>query len=122
MHHAREKPQQSCGYLSRATGAPAVLGLVLVFIDTFANSVLLTINPFLLGLREMAVVLCHVPLFAILYARFALFEVGGLPRIQLSTLKAIGDALLLPSFTTIDLVHARMAGIDDSGTRARRIG
>ena len=90
---------------------------MLVLIDALADSVLLAIDPFLLGLGEMAVVLRHVFLFAVLHAGFALLEVGCLLRIQFPALDAVANALLLFCLAAIDLIDARMAGIDNARAR-----
>ena len=91
---------------------------MLVFVDGVADAILLAIDAVLLGLGEMTVVRRHIFLFAVLNIRLTLFEIGGLLRAQLAALDAIADALLLVFFATVDLVHARMAGIDDAGAGA----
>ena len=53
---------------------------MLILVDRLADTVLLTVDAALLGLGEMAVVLRHIFLFAVLDAGFTLFEVGGLLR------------------------------------------
>jgi len=58
--------------------------LVLVFIDALADAVLLAVDSALLTLGKVAVVRRHIFLFAVLNAGFALFEVRGLLRVQLS--------------------------------------
>lgn len=86
-----------------------------VFIDRLADAVLLTVDAVLFGLGQMAVVSRHVFLFAVLDGGFALLKIRGLLRAQLAAGNAIGNALLLVSFASIDLIYARMTGIDDSG-------
>src|ERR1700688_5216752 len=90
---------------------------MLVLIDALADPVLLTIDPFLLGLGEMAVVLRHVFLFAVLHTGLALLEVGCLLRIQFPALGAVANALLLLCLGAIYLIDARMAGSDHAGPR-----
>src|ERR1700682_2872358 len=92
---------------------------MLVLIDALADPVLLAIDPFPLGLGEMAVVLCHVFLFAVLHTGLALLEVGRLLRIQFPALDAVANALLLLCLAAIHLIHARMAGIDNARARSR---
>ena len=67
----------------------------------------------------MSVVLRHIPLFTVLNGSFAPLEVSRLPRIQLTVLDAIRNALLLVFLATIYLIHPRMAGIHNTRTRAR---
>jgi hypothetical protein len=119
----KEKPQQACGcplfsLLRRLAG---LLVGVLVLGYALADPVLLTIDPSLLGLREMAVVLCHVFLFTVLHTGLALLEVGRLLRVQLPALDAVANALLLVFFTAVHLIDARMAGIDNARARTRGV-
>src|ERR1035438_608635 len=92
--------------------------LMLVFVDTSADAVLLAIDPSLFRLGEMTIVLCHILLFAILHAGLALFQVGGLVRAQLAIFQSIPDTLLLVRFALIDFIDARMAGVNDAGASA----
>ncbi len=92
---------------------------MLVLVDALADPVLLTIDPFLLGLGEMAVVLRHVLLFAVLHAGLALLEVGGLLRIQFAPVDPVANALLLFLLAVVHLIHARVAGIDNARARSR---
>jgi hypothetical protein len=55
--------------------------VVLVFIDTLADAVLLAINSLLFCFGEMAVVSGHVFFLAILDAGFALLQIAGLFRV-----------------------------------------
>lgn len=92
--------------------------LVFVFVDALADAVLLTIDPALLRLGEVAVVLGHISLFAILHIRLALFEVRRLLCAQFTAADAVRDALLLVLFASVDFIHTRMARIDNARTRA----
>ena len=92
--------------------------VVLVFVDTLADAVLLAIDTTLLALCQMTVVLCHVSLFTVLDAGFALFEVGSLLRSQCAILNAVADALLLIFFALVDFIDARMARINNARTSA----
>lgn len=92
---------------------------MLVFVNALADPVLLTIDAFLFGLRQMAVMSRHIFLFAILYGGLALLEISGLLRIQLAALHAVRDALLLIFFAAIHLVHTRMSRIDNARPRSR---
>jgi hypothetical protein len=66
----------------------------------------------LILLGKMAVVVGHVLLFVVLEALFAFFKAGRLSRRQLVVLDAICDPVLLIRLALINLIHARMAGID----------
>jgi hypothetical protein len=66
----------SLSYIDHGLGR--ICQLVLVFVDALADAVLLTVDPFLFGLGQMAVVLRHVFIFAILHAGLALLQVGCL--------------------------------------------
>jgi len=92
---------------------------VLVLVDALADPVLLTIDPFLLGPGQMAVVLRHVFLFTVLHAGLALLEVSSLLRVQLPALDAVANALLLILFAAVHLIDARMTGIHDARPRTR---
>lgn len=95
---------------------------MLVFVNGLADAVLLTIDASLLGFGEMPVVRRHVFLLAVLHIRLSLFEVGGLLCAELSTLNAIGNALLLVLFALVNFIHTWVARIDNSGTSARSVG
>ena len=90
---------------------------MLIFSYALADPVLLTIDPFLLGLSQVAVVFRHICLFAVLHVGLAVLQVGRLLRVQLSTADAIPDALLLVFFTRIYFVDPWMAGIDNARPR-----
>jgi hypothetical protein len=107
---------RSCARLCDYAGAD---DLVFVLVDRLADAVLLAVDASLLGLREMTVVRRHIFLFAVLDARLTLFEVGGLLRAQLAALDAIGNAPLLVFFALVDLIHTRMARINDARSGAR---
>lgn len=89
-----------------------------VFRDALADPVLLTIDAALLALGQMTVVLRHVGLFAVLHGGLAVLEIGRLLRVQLAAADAVGDALLLILFAAVDLINARMTGIDDARPRS----
>ena len=95
---------------------------VLVFVDGLADAVLALVEMILLSLGQMSAMLGHVALLLVLNALFALFQMRGLSRRQLAVLYAVRDALLLVGFAAIDLVHARMAGIDLPRTGLRLCG
>lgn len=85
---------------------------MLVGSDALAHVVCLAIELALILLGEMAVVLGHIFLFVILQPLFAALEAGGLSGRQLSVLHAIGDPILLIGLASIDLIHARVPGIN----------
>src|SRR5208282_2664137 len=95
-----------------------LLGM-LVVVDALADPVLLTIDPFLLGLGEMAVVLRHVLLLAVLHTGLSLLKIRRLLRVQFAALDAVANALLLVFLATVHLIDTRMSGIDNTGARAR---
>jgi ABC-type glucose/galactose transport system permease subunit len=100
---------------------PATYNLLIrsfVFRDALADAVLLTIDYPLLCLGEMAVILRHVSLFAILHAGLAIFQVGSLLRGRRFVLHAIANALLLVFFARVNFVNPRMARIDNARARA----
>ena len=92
---------------------------VLVFGDALADPVLLAIDSSLFSFRQMAVVLRHVSLFAVLHSGFAIFEIGCLLRVQLAAADALGNTLLLIFFPLIHFIHARMTRIDNARARSR---
>ncbi len=92
---------------------------MLVFVDALADPILLTIDPFLLRLGEMAVVLRHVLLFTLLYTGLALLEVGRLLRIQFPALDAVPNPPLLVLLALVYFIDPWMAGIDNARARTR---
>src|ERR1035438_10124168 len=87
---------------------------MLVLVYALADPVLLTIDPFLLGLGEIAVVLRHVLLLAVLHTGLALLEIGRLLRVQFAARDAVANALLLVFLATVHFIDPRMAGIDNT--------
>src|ERR1700674_4179836 len=114
----KEKPQQACGSPSLRSRASSLLA-VLILVDALADAVLLTIDPFLLGLGEVAVVLRHVLLFVVLHAGLALLEMRCLLRIQFPALHAVANTPLLVLLPSVHFIDARMAGIDNARARSR---
>jgi hypothetical protein len=92
--------------------------VVLVFVDLVAHVIRFFVELPLILLGEVTIVGSHVFLFVILQALLASFQVGRLARCQLILLHSIGDSILLVLFALIDLIHARMAGIDYTGSGA----
>src|SRR5271165_1154341 len=91
---------------------------VLIFVNLVALAIGFAVELALVLLGQVSVVLGHVRLFVVLQALFAALQVRGLSRRQLVVLHAIGDAVLLVLFPLVDLVDARMAGIDLARTGA----
>jgi len=89
--------------------------------DALAHAIGFMVELALVALGEVAVVLRHVSLFVVLQALFAAFEARRLSRLELAVLYAIGNAVLLVRFALIDLIDARMAGIDLSSAGARSV-
>ena len=85
---------------------------MLIFVDALAHVVGFTVELALILFGQVAVVLGHIALFVPLQARFASLEVGGLTRGKLAVLHAVGDAILLAGFAAVDLIDARVAGIN----------
>ncbi len=67
---------------------------------------------------QVAVVLGHIPLLVVLQPGFALFQPGRLPGVQFVILDAVGNAVLLPLLTAVNLVYPWMVGIVDARARA----
>ena len=97
-------------------GSQRLLGRMFVFVDAVAHTIGFVVELTLVLLGQMAVVLGHVPLFVILQALLTTFQARGLSRSKLAILYAVGDAVLLVGFALINLVDARMAGIDLAST------
>ena len=89
---------------------------MLVFVDGLADAILTLVEASLFGLGQVTAMPGHISLLLILNALFALFQMRGLPRRQLTVLYAAGDALLLVGLAAIHLVDARMAGINSPRT------
>src|ERR1700758_694441 len=66
----------------------------------------------LIFLREMAIILSHIALFVILQTLFPALQMGSLTGREFIVLHAVGDSILLVGFTAVDLIHARIAGLD----------
>jgi hypothetical protein len=88
---------------------------VLVPMDAAADVILSPVQPTLFRFGEVAVVRRHIFLFGCFQAGFPLLQAAGFLRAQGAVLDAIGDAILLPGFAAVYLIHARMAGIDNPG-------
>ena len=86
--------------------------VVFIFSDARAHVIGFAIELALVLLGEMAVVFGHIAFLIFLQALFTAFQTTGFTRRELPILYAIGDTLLLIGFAVIDLVHARMSGID----------
>jgi hypothetical protein len=93
--------------------------VVLVAIDSTANTILAAVQLTLLRLCQMPVVLGHIFLLGSLQASFSLLQTAGLLRTQRSLPDAIGDAILLPVFAAVYLIHTRMAGVNRARSAAR---
>ena len=89
-----------------------------VSVDALAHVVGLMIELALVFPGEMSVVLGHIALFVILQALFAALQARSLPGRELTVFYPVGNATLLVGFTSVDLIHARMAGIDLACTGA----
>src|SRR5271169_2290334 len=113
--HTKKSRSKSAAVLSfhRSAVPPRDRLLVgfLVLGDALTDPVLLTIDPVLLGLGEMAVVFRHIGLFAVLHGGLAILEVSSLLRGQRAVLNAVANALLLVFFTAVHLIDARMTGV-----------
>ncbi len=94
---------------------------VFVVVDPFAHVVGFMVELVLILLGEMAVVSSHITFFVVLQALLAVLQAGGLSRLQLSVLNSVGDPILLIGFASVDLIHARMAGVDLARTGAGRV-
>jgi len=95
---------------------------VLVLVDALADAILLAINPILFCFGEVTVVRRHVFLLTVLHVGFAFLQIAGLFRAQGAVLDTVGDAILLPGFATVHLVHPGMARVDDTRSGARGCG
>lgn len=62
--------------------------------------------------------LCHVSLLAVLQVGFAPLEIRSLLWSQGAVFDAVSNTLLLPFFTTIDLINTRMSRINHAWARA----
>jgi hypothetical protein len=111
-----KKAAVRCGFPGRIFRR---LLLVLVFVNALADAVLLAVDAILFRLGQVAVVFRHVFLLAILNRGFPLLEIRRLLRVQRSVLHPVGDTILLVLFALVDLVNARMAGINYTRARAR---
>jgi len=92
--------------------------VVFVFGDAVAHMIGFAIELALVLLCEMTIVLGHESLLVILQAFLATLEPAGLCRRELAIFNAVGDSFLLIGFAAIDLVDARMSGIDLSRSSA----
>ena len=72
----------------------------------------------LVFLCEMTIVLGHESLLVILQTFFSTLEPAGFCRRELAIFHAVRDSFLLIGFAAIDLVDARMSGVDLSRSRA----
>ncbi len=85
---------------------------MLVFVNLLAGFVLFFVELLLLGFGQVTIVSGHVGFFLVVDVLLAIFQMRSLPRGQSTVLFAIGDAILLVLLAAIDLVNARMTGID----------
>ena len=85
---------------------------MLVSVDPLAHAIRLVIELTLVLLREMAVVFRHISFLVVLQALLAALETSGLSGPELPILHAVRDAVLLPRFTPIHLIHSRMTWIN----------
>src|SRR5260370_1834885 len=93
--------------------------LVLVFVDALADPILLTIDPFLLRLGEMALLLRHFLLFTLLYNSLALLDFRPLLLIQFPALHAVPNPPFLVLLALVYFIDPWMAGIDNARARTR---
>jgi len=91
---------------------------MLVPMDTPADAILLPVKPALFRLGQVAVVRGHVFLFPRLQTGFAVLQVAGFFRTQGTVLDAVGDAILLPGFATVYLIHPGMTRVDNARSGA----
>lgn len=82
-----------------------ILGDALAHVTSFA------IELALILLEQVATVLGHVFLFAVLQALFATSKARGLSTLQLAVLHAVTNSFLLVGFALIHLIDVGMAGI-----------
>ncbi len=87
-----------------------------IFVNLPARFVLLFIELILLALGQVPVVGGHVGLLLILDVLFAILQMSSLSGCELVVLHAIRDAILLVLLASVNLVDARMTGIDSSRT------
>jgi hypothetical protein len=92
---------------------------VLVLMDAPADAIFSPIEPNLFRLGQVALVRGHVFLFPCLQAGFAVLQVAGFFRAQGAVLDAVGNAILLPGFATVYLIHPGMARIDNTRSSGR---
>ncbi len=92
---------------------------MLVFVDGLAHIVLSLVETVLLSLSQMSVVSGHISLLRIFNFLLTVFNTRSLSRCERAVLDAIRDAVLLVRLAAIDLVDARMTGIDLSRTGLR---
>src|SRR5437867_3426167 len=80
------------------------LGLVvLVFVNLFAQLVLLLVDLLFFFVGEVSAILFAVTADFFVKLRFLALDLGGLAGLQRAVFHAIGDALLLPLLATLDL-------------------
>lgn len=92
--------------------------VVFVFRDAGAHMIRFAIELALVFLCEMTIVLGHKSLLVILQAFFATLQPPRLCGRELAILDTVRDSFLLVGFAAIDLVDARMSGIDLSRSSA----
>ena len=86
--------------------------VVFIFRDSRAHAISFAIELALVLPGEVAVVFGHIAFLISLQASFTAFETAGFTRRELLVLYAIADTPLLIGFAAIDLVYARMSGIN----------
>ena len=118
----KKKAAENGGSRPLRTWESELLCGVLILIDAIAHAIGFAVELPLICLGQMAIVRSHVSFFVVLQALFALFEVGSLSGRQLAVLYTVGDAVLLVSFATVDLVDTWMAGIELVRTSAGSVG
>ena len=91
---------------------------MLVPVDAPADVILALVQVLLLRLGQVSVVRRHVFLFRLLQAGFAVLQMAGFARAQGAVLDAVRDAILLPGFATVHLIHPGMARVDDARSGA----
>lgn len=94
---------------------------MLVFVDALTHVVGFAIELALVLGGKMTIVLGHVFLFVTLKPLFAAFQPLGFSGRELPALYAVGDPVLLLLFALIDLVHARVTGINIARSRTSSI-
>ena len=95
--------------------------VVLVFVDAIAHVIRFAVELALILRSKMAIVLGHILLLVVLEALFAAFQPPRLSGRELAALYAVADPVLLVLFALIDLIYARMTGIDIAGSGASGI-